>query len=310
MRRFNLVMAALIATQATASSQDSIPVDSFARDLKKLIEINSEHQDIINLAGKEAIHITDHATASQIVAITAPYMRSKVQNAKHLCLILLNTALFNKLATPDQRAEITAIICKHYLQNDTDLQMAARNLLRLRARDFNNSARLSIATLIENGLPKFNYGFCAKLLGIAQVKESIPVLWKIVNRDIATMERGDLDILAALSRMDEKEAGVLLCKYYQNAVNRTDYRHVFLAHSLAFSLDKNVLTCLIDNFKTIDPALTFHSGDSYFNPSRHLGIHIVSMLKSYPYADREFSVDPVRVAEWLSSSGNLELADK
>jgi hypothetical protein len=124
------------------------------------------------------------------------------------------------------------------------------------------------------------------------------------------MERSDLDILASLARMNEKEAGILLCKYYNSIKTKPGYKHVFVSRELAFSLDKTVLNCLVSDFKTIDINIKYRDGDTGYWPSQYLGAYIAGMLKNYPYPKQEFYVDPRQLSDWLNESIQYELDEK
>jgi hypothetical protein len=115
-----------------------------------------------------------------------------------------------------------------------------------------------------------------------------------------------IDILASLARMNEKRASVLLCKFYDSTKNRTDYRYVFIAESMAFSLDSVVMECLIDDFKSIDPAIKFSQGDSGYWPSWILGEQIIAALKFY--VQKKFIgidyFEPHKLRDWLDNPAN------
>jgi hypothetical protein len=305
MRNFILIIILLAAVFFKTSSQENthIPTKVFFKDFKKLVELNSHIESLVVLSGKEAVNILDNATASQIIEISTPYINSGIINTKSLCWSMLNEALFKKAKSETQKQEIVEIFCKNYLSNESDLQMIDNTLLRLKAKDFNVNSRKYIAALIEI-LPRFDYSTCAKLLAVAQIKESIPVLWKIAKKNIQTMERRDLDVLAALARMNEKEAGIILCNYYNSKRNNEDYKHVFLAEHMAFSLDKNVLECMIADFKTIDTSITFWEYDSGYWPSSHLAGWIATMIGNYSYPNEEFMANPKQLLEWLNQKEN------
>jgi hypothetical protein len=184
----------------------------------------------------------------------------------------------------------------------------------LSEKDFNSNAKKYIGALIDS-LPKFSYGNCAQLMAIAQIKKNIPALWKIGKKDIEKMHRADIDVLASLARMGEKEAAVLLCNYYSSAWNKRERQgvstkyYVSFANQLAFSLDRTVLDCLIADLRSFDISFKEHGSDYFWWPGQHLGIQIVSMLKNYPYP-KEYQLDPNKLLEWLNSTDQYELKEK
>lgn len=292
--------------KANCQEITAISTQTFSDELKKLVTLNSSIPNLIDLSGKEAINITTNASAGQIIEITHPYLTSTITNAKSLCLSLLNEALFKKAEKEIEKQQIVEILCKNYLNTNDEIQLVDNSLLRLSEKDFNPASKKYIAALIKPG-PKFDYAICAKLAAIAQFKESIPVLWKIANKKIETMTQSDVDILASLARLNEKQAGSLLCDYYNSTKNRTDYRYVFISKNLAFSLDSSVLDCMIKDFKTLDIKKSFRDGDSFYYPAGHLGANIAAMLKNYPYAKQEFQADTNQLLTWLKETSRFEL---
>jgi len=307
MLKSTFLIASLITGFLTANCQESktIATEVFSDDMKKLVALNSSLPDVVNLAHKEAVNIMTNATARQMIEITGPYLNSAILNAKTLCLDLLNEALFKKAVTQIEKQEIVEVLCKNWLNDDRDIQLVDNSLLRLSEKDFNPAAKKYLTALILH--PKFSYALSGQLLAMAQIKASIPTLWKIVNRDIATMTHSDVDILAALARMDEKEAGKILCNYYNSTKNRTDYRYIFISRNLAFSLDSTVVDCMIKDFKTLDIEKSFRDGDSGFYPAGYLGANIAAMLRNYPFTKQEFYVDTKQLLNWLNQTSKFEL---
>jgi hypothetical protein len=295
--------------KANCQEITAISTQAFSDELKKLVTLNSSIPNLIDLSSKEAINITTNASARQIMEITHPYLTSTITNAKTLCLDLLNVALFKKAEKEIEKQQIVEILCKNYLNTDYEIQIVDNSLLRLSEKDFNPASKKYITALIKSE-PKFDYAICAKLVAIAQIKESIPTLWKIANKKIETMTRSDVDILASLARLNEKQAGSLLCDYYNSTKNRTDYRYIIISTNLAFSLDSAVLDCLIKDFKTLDIKTSFRDGDSFYYPAGHLGANIAAMLKNYPYAKQEFQVDTNQLLNWLQETSQFELNHK
>jgi len=291
---------------------------AFAEDLKKLIVINSSIEGLYNFAGPEAINLSN-ASPSQVIEITSPYHNSEIMNAKGVCFYYLSHALFKNEIAQQQKQQIVEIICRYYLTTDREVQVNDNVLLMLSEKDFNANAKKYIGALIDS-LPKFSYGNCAQLMAVAQVKKSIPALWKIANKNIETMERSHIDILTSLARMGEKEAAVLLCKYYSSAWNKrerpaaaTKY-YVTFAKQLVFSLDTTVFDCLVEDFKNFDLSIKENSRDYYGRdyfwwPGQSLGIQITDMLKSYPYP-KDYNLDPYKLLEWLKSTNKYELKEK
>ena len=300
----------MIAGYLNINSQetDTNSTQRFSEDLKKLVALNSSLPNVVDLRHKEAVNIMTNATARQIVKITAPYINSTILNAKNLCLSLLNDALFKKAKIQLQKQEIVEMLCKNYLSNDHDIQVVSGSLFRLTEKDFNPAAKKYIAELLDPE-PRSFHSIVGKLLAVAQVRESIPWLWKVVNKDIKMMTHHDVDILASLARMNEKQAARLLCGYYNNTKNRTDYRYIFISGNLAFSLDSTVLNCMVNDFKTLDLEKVFRDGDTGFYPAGHLGTGIAMMLKNYPY-QRDFYVDTKLLLNWLNQQKQVDLVEK
>lgn len=309
MRKVIFFVLLIVSGFLTANCQkkNDIKTKEFADDFKKLIQLNSFMENLINLSGKEYINISANATASQIIEITKPYLQASIINARSVCLAVLNIALLEKAESEKRKQEIVEILCRNYLDNE-GIQRAT-TLLMMKEKDFNLNAKKYVAALVDS-LPKFSHSICFKLLALAQIKSSIAVLWKVVDSNVATMGRTDLDILASLARMNEKKAGILLCNYYNSIKNRSDYKQVFVARNLAFSLDKDVLNCMVDDYKTIDIKKFFRDGDTGYHPSQALGGGIASMLKNYPYIKGEYQLDPKQLLDWLNQSGQYDLDEK
>jgi hypothetical protein len=310
MLQAKLLIAFLITGFLTAKCQqtETETTKVFSDDMKKLVALNSSLPDVVDLRHKEAVNIMTNATARQMIEITEPYLQSTILNAKTICLDLLNTALFKKPVTQMEKQEIVELLCKNWLNDDRDIQLVDNSLLRLSEKDFNPAAKTDLTALILH--PRFSYALSGKLLAVAQIKASIPTLWKVVNRDIATMTHSDIDILASLARMNEKEAGKIICEYYNSTKNRTDYRYIFISTNLVFSLDSTVLDCMIKDFKTMDIEKSFRDGDSGYYPAGHLGANIVAMLKNYPFPKQEFYVDTKQLLNWLNQASMFELEEK
>lgn len=299
--KFELFIVCSIAIGLSAAGQQTDLADTtdFKTDIKTLIALNSTTQGLVDLRGNEAIRLQTLATTEQLMEVTAPYLLSDRTNAKNICITLLSTALFKKSNTLFQKQQIVTIICSNYLEADEDIQVVDNILLQQSAACFTPAAKKYVANLI-NPAPKSLPPVCAQLLAMAQIRESIPALWKMVNKDILKMQSSDIDILASLARMGEKEAGQLLCTYYTHQKNRTDYRYIFNSRKMAFSLDASVLKCLVDDFRSLDLSVAFRSGDSGFYPAGFLGDNITAMLKNYPYP-KKYEVNTDQLLRWLNS---------
>ncbi len=236
-----------------------------------------------------------------------------ILNAKVVCFYYLSHALFKKEISQQQKQQLVEIICRYYLTTDREVQVNDNVLLMLSEKDFNANAKKYIAALIDS-VPKFSYGNCAQLNAIAQVKKNIPALWKMVNKNIETMQRDDIDVLASLARMGEKEAAALLCNYYSSAWNKrerpaaTKY-YVSFANQLAFSLDRTVLDCLVTDLRNFDLSIKDNGHDYFWWPGQHLGKEIAGMIKNYPYP-KDYNLDPYKLIEWLNSTNKYELKEK
>jgi hypothetical protein len=309
--RGKLVIAFILTgfLSATAQQGDTILTLSFAADLAKLVKLNSSTVHSIDVSGKEAINLEANATVEQIIEITKPYLTSSELNAKYICRHLLGDALFRKVKNERQKQQLVEVLCKNYLDSDHDIQVVANTLLQQSEKDFTPAAKEYISSLLDPK-PKSLYDVCAKLLAIAQIKESIPALWKILNKQIETMTLSDVNVLASLARMGEKKASLLLCNYYNYHKNRTDYRYIFASKSLAFSLDSSVLYCLIDDFRTLDLSTSFQDVDASFSPGGYLAIYISAMIKNYPYPKEDYKVDKKQLLAWLNETAQIELEQK
>jgi hypothetical protein len=308
---FALLSTAFIKAPCQVITNESTM--AFAEDLKKLVALNSLVEGVHNFAGPEAIKLSN-ATASQVVEITAPYHQSEILNAKGVCFYYLSHAVLKKEISQEQKQQLVEIICRYYLSTDEEVQTNNNVLLMLSEMDYNANAKKYIAALIDS-LPKFSYGDCAQLMAIAQVKKNIPALWKIAKKDIEKMHRADIDVLASLARMGEKEAVILLCNYYSSDWNKRERQglviksYVSFAKQLAFSLDRTVFDCLVADFKNFDLSFKENGGDYFWWPGQHLGKQIADMLTNYPYP-KEYNLDPYKLLEWLNSTSKYELKEK
>jgi hypothetical protein len=306
-----LLGTAIIKTPCQVTTTQSTL--AFAEDFKKLILINSSTEGVHDFSGPEAVNLSN-ASASQVIEITSPYHRSGILNAKGVCFFYLSHALFKKEISQEQKQQLVEIICRYYLTTDEQVQTNDNVLLMLSEKDFNTNAKKYIAALIDS-VPKFSYGNCAQLMAMAQIKKNIPALWKIAKRDIEKMHRADIDVLASLARMGEKEAAVLLCNYYSSDWNKRERQglatksYVSFANQLAFSLDRTVLDCLVSDFRNFDLNLRANGSDYFWWPGQHLGRQIVNMLKNYPYP-KDYQLDPNKLLEWLNSTDQYELKEK
>ncbi len=280
---------------------------SFADDLAKLIDINKARNGLIDFSGKEAVSLED-ADANQIVEITSPYLHSTVVNGREICIHLLGETLFKKPVTPSQKNQLLNIICKNFLDGDC-IHTASVILLQYNRKDFSPEAVDCIAKLSDSLSVIAEIDNCAQLLSLVQVKKSIPALWKVANKNIATIGQTDIAILASLARMDETEAAVLLCNRYNYIKSNAD-RQVYIAKFLAFSLHPTVLKCLVKDYKLIDINKHYRDGDELINPGLTLAAAIVSMLNNYPYEKNEFKVDPKQLLSWLNTTKQYELIEK
>jgi len=311
-----MMLAVLIAVcfyNARSQSTVDTSTTAFAAVLKKLIALNSTQENILNFGGQEAVSLL-MATGTQIVEITAPYHHSEIKNAKAVCFHLLSQAIFEKQINQQQKLELVEILCRNYLATDHELQTNDNVLLQLGEKDFTANARKCIAALADS-VPSFNYGVCARLSAVAQIKENIPVFRRYVNRDIYTMQKVDLDVLASLARMDDTVAAELLCTYYNSEWNKrersgvvTKY-YVGFAKQLAFSLNRTVLDCLVADFRNFDLAIKERGSDYFWWPAQYLGIQIVSMLKNYPYPG-DYQLDPYQLLQWLNENPVVVLNEK
>jgi hypothetical protein len=210
---------------------------------------------------------------------------------------------------------VVEVLCRNFLDRD-HFHFLNNTLLILNEKDFNDTAKKYVARLIDD-LPGLDYGLSAKFLSVAQIKKSIPLLWKIVDTNFKTMQHRDLDVLASLARLKEKRAGTLLSGYYNSDFNKwgdfssktSDFwRHFLIAKNLAFSLDKTDLNCFIKEFRALDLNYFFRDGDTGFYPAQYLGACIASMLKNYPFEKEDYSVKPRQLLEWLTTN-DIQLKD-
>jgi hypothetical protein len=288
---------------------DTNSIQTFASDIKKLISINSSIPDLIDLSGKEAENLFKNATIKQIIQITKPYLNSNILNSKMVCFALYAEVFTKKAKMKSQKQELTEILCKNYLNSDHEIQVVHNILEQRSEKDFTLIAKKYIEGLL-NPMLKYPQYICAKIVAVAQIKEGIPHLWRYVNKNIETMTTSDIDILASLARLGENRAGLLLCKYYNYQKNRTDYRYIFSSRNLAFSLDSNVLKCMIEDFKTLDLSVSFRESDSGFYPAGYLAENICAMLKNYPYT-KSYNSNAKILLTWLTEEvTKLELEQK
>ena len=290
----------LVAAFLNAHSQPagSASTQYFAGELKKLMALNSPFEGHLDFSGPEAISLLN-ASASQTITITAPFHRSVVPNAKEVCFYLLSHVLFKKEISPEEKTQLVELICENYLTTDREVQIHDNVLLQLSEKDFTAKAKKHIASLIDS-FPAFSFGSCAQLCSIAQIRETIPALWSMVNKDIKEMQRADIDVLASLARMGENKAAKLLCDYYSSAWNKRDrpgvgaFYYVTFANMLAFSLAPIVLDCLVADFRNFDLTIRERGNDYFWWPAQHLGIQITNMLRNYPYS-KDYRLDPFQL---------------
>lgn len=279
----------------------------FAEDMKRLIEHNNQ-ENYHNLSGKEAVNIYQNANFSQIIEITAPYLNSKVLNAREISLFMLFDAFHKKAKTPAEKQQIVEIICQNFV-NEKEIQIMDNFLALLMEKDFTNSAKKEVEKLISSDSSQ-NTTHKIRWLSYAQITKSVPVIWAQVKKDKKNFEKRDLIMLASLARLGEKEAGVKLCNYYKSTINRTNYEYVFTAKQIAFSFDETVLQCLVDDYKTMDINWNYRDGDTGFTPSQVVGGAITEMIKNYPYKKGEYNIDPKQLLYWLNQNNQYELNEK
>lgn len=304
-----IVLAAFDFINGYGQVKIAVRTEVLATDLKKLIELNSHTPNLINLSGKESINISDNASVMQVIEITDPYMNDETLNAKSVCIHFLSEVLIKKAETQKQREQVVEILCRNYL-NEKQLYNVGI-LLMLKEKDFNSTAKKYIAALIDSPRVFYN-ATCYKLLGLAQIKKSIPVLWKLISEcsEENGTEYNKLDIWASLARMNEKKAVIILCKYYDSVKNVKGYAGVFIAKHLAFSMNDLTLDCLVKNYKKMDLKYVYRDGDSGYTPSQVLGGAITAMLKDYPYKKEEYNIDTQLLLDWLNQTKHYELAEK
>src|SRR5215203_6299688 len=166
---------------ATAQQGDTISTHGFAADLAQLVKLNNSTPNLINLSDSEAINLYANATVEQIIEITKPYLTSFELNAKNVCLSLLGDALFKKAKTQRQKQQLVEVLCMNYLDSDQDIQVVDNILLQQSQKDFTPAAKEYVSRLLSPEAKSLD-DVCAKLLAVAQIKESIPALWKFVNK--------------------------------------------------------------------------------------------------------------------------------
>jgi hypothetical protein len=296
-----------------AQSESDTLVQRFRNDIKILIDTNSHIQYYVDWRFQEANDLEQNANAEQMIKVTRPYLNSAVLNAKDICFHLLANTLSKKVKDQKQKEQIVELFCQNYLNTSSDIDMVDNVLLMQKGKDFNINAKNYISSLKDSlSRSRLPNDICAKLLALAQIKESVPFLWKIVNKSISTIQRQDVDILASLARMDEKEAGIMLCNYYKSKIDRNDkyYRYVVISKNMAFSMDSTVLMLLVTELKALGPNASFWEYDSGFNASQYLGARIASMLKNYPFAKEDYNLQARQLLDWLNQTKNYELAEK
>jgi len=287
----------------------TIPINVLEKDISKLVELNDHTPGLVDMSGREAVRLMDSATALQIIKITAPYMSSSVTNAKTVCENLLARALLMKTESQLQKETIVEILCKNYL-NENEFYKVHTILLTLTQKDFNEKAKQYVTSIINNpGVCNDRAAYT--VLGLAQIKKSIPFLWKQVGEggnNIGMQTK--LDIWASLARMGEKKAALLLCNYYDSVRKEKGYWSIFAAKQMAFAMDRHVLGCLVSDYKKIDIKYSYRDGDTGFHPAQVLGGAITVMLKEYPYKKGEYNIDPQQLLDWLNQRKQYLLAEK
>jgi len=321
MRLSFILLAFLWSISFVASGQqrdtlvkNKITISELSSDMQSLVELNASIQNGLDLSKTEAINL-QCATVSQLIEVTSPYLTSPIPNARYLCQSLLIHALFYQVKDELEKQKVVEVLCRNFLDKD-HFQFLNNTLPILNEKDFNDTAKKYVASIIDD-LAGFDYPLSAKFLSAAQIKQSIPLLWRMVNTDFQTLQHSDVDVLASLARMNEKRAGTLLCEYYNSDFNQwgdfstktgTFWRHFLIAKKLAFSLDRTVLNCLIKEFRAIDINYFFRDGDSGFYPAQYLGACIASMIKNYPYEKEDYSLKPKQLLEWLATN-DIKLKD-
>lgn len=322
MKTFHLLITFFCIASATAFSQqndtllhEQISITELANNMKNLVELNSSPEGATDLSTIDAVKL-EQASFRQIVQVTAPYLHAGTQ-ATHICQhFLLHFLHPLKKASEAERQELIEIVCRNFL-DDKNFRFTDSQLDLLSEKDFNDAAKKYLEGLIKNLRTTYYFGPIAQLLSVAQITKSIPTLWEIVDTNFEKMQHRDIEVLASLARMNEKKAGILLAEYYNSSFNyfgdpitkKGDFcRHFILAKKLAFSLDKNVLNCLIKEFRTIDINYAFRDGDTGFYPAQYLGACIASMIKDYPYEKESYSLKPKQLLEWLDTN-NIQLKD-
>jgi hypothetical protein len=296
----------------TLKKQSSIT--ELASDMQRLVELNRPIKNGLDLSGVEAVNL-NHATVSQLIQVTTPFINSSIPNSKYLCEALLMHALFYQSKNEREKQKVVEVLCKNFLARES-FHFLNNTLLVLTEKDFTDTAKKYIEGLIDD-LTTLDYGLAAQFLAVAQITKSIPFLWKRVDTNFKTMRHSDLDVLASLARMKETKAGILLSTYYNSSFNKWgdfttktgDFcRHFYIAKNLVFSLDATVLDCLIKEFRAIDINYSFRDGDSGFYPAQYLGACIASMINNYPYEKESYSLRPKELLEWLATN-DIQLKD-
>ena len=302
--------------QSGTARKSQISITQLTKDMKSLVEINIPRKNGLDLSGNEALNLNS-ATVSQLIQVTIPYLNSAIPNSRYLCQRLLMHALFYQVKNEPEKQRVVEILCKNFL-NKENFHFLNTTLPILNEKDFNSAAKKYVARLIDN-LPGSDYGLSAQFLSVAQIRQSVPLLWKFVDTNFKTMQHRDLDVLASLARMKEKKAGILLCEYYNSdfnkwgdVLNKTGdfWRHFLIAENLAFSLDSTVLSCLIKEFRAIDINYYLRDGDSGFYPAQYLGACIASMIKNYPFEKEDYSLKPKQLLDWLNNTNDIQIKDR
>lgn len=295
------------------SAQQDTATETLRNDLKRLLSINTG-LGYTTFDNPEGGRIESNATAAQIIEIVPPFLATNDPVAKKVCWPILGRAVLQKKNTLEQRRAIVQIICRHYLQNNEDLQTVDNILIQLHSKDFNEASKKHINKLLETGT-NFYLAEAAQIIAMAQLKEKIPVLWSFVEKDIAEMERSDAVVLSALARMDDNIAAEKLCQLYQLERKKPDQKGLAKRHSvtrateLAFALHRTTLFCLLADFNQIDLNEKESGADYFWWPAQFLGEKIVSMLHNYPVM-KEFGFDPYQLKYWLSMTHVFEISEK
>jgi hypothetical protein len=181
--------------QSNTVTKNQISITELTNDMKRLVELNIPIKNGLDLSGNEALNL-NHATVSQLIQVTTPYLNSSIPNSRYLCQTLLMHALFYQVKNEARKTKSGRNLCAHFLDKE-NFHFLNTTLLVLTEKDFNKTAKKHIARLIDD-LPGSDYGLSAQFLSVAQIKQSIPLLWKFVDTNFKTMQREDIDVLALL----------------------------------------------------------------------------------------------------------------